>query len=499
MAKQTGVRKSGLLMPVFSLPNKYGIGDFGSAADQFLSILTACGFHSWQLLPLTPVGSGYSPYQSESAYAGNFMYISPEILVEAGLVTPAECLAAGYAGDSTHVDYAWVRDRRTDLLQQAYSRIDASYRSEMAAYAERESDWLDDYAAFAVIRQQQNGKPWWGWDEKNLSLADPEAVADFCRQHKQDVDYIRFLAYEFSRQWHLLKEKANKHGIELIGDIPIYVAADSADVWANRRFFKISEDQRLTHVAGVPPDYFSPDGQKWGNPLYDWHALKEDNYTWWIRRIQAGLKNFDCVRIDHFRGFERYFAIPSEAETAKEGQWVQGPGHDLFNAIFRALPDASIIAEDLGDIDDAVRRFLEQTGLPGMNVLQFSFDLYGSERDRPHRYLENSVAYSGTHDNTTLNGWLRDLDDQQRQLVTDYCGGADRKSLLRCLWQTHAERVIIPVQDCLGLGNDARINTPGTIGGNWCFRFTESQLDAIDHDYFLRLNQLFGRFFISGA
>ena len=486
-------RKSGVLLPIFSLPGPYGIGDFGAHAHRFAERLADAGFASWQVLPFTPVGYGNSPYQGYSAYAGNPLFISPDLLAARGLLSDAECQAAYYPGPAGQVDYTWLDENRSRLLRLAFSRLAAGSRDEVMRFAAAQRDWLEDYAIFRTIKRSQSERPWWAWSDPLLRQADPAALDRFRDQHRDEIHYLYFLAAEFDRQWQQLKLAVNRLGVKVIGDMPIYVSADSADVWANRQYFEMDAAGAFTRVAGVPPDYFTADGQLWGNPLYNWPMLKAEGYDWWVRRIRAGLTTFDVLRIDHFRGFESYWAVPAGEKTARRGQWVKGPAMDLFRHILAAFPDAPIIAEDLGDIDDAVRAFLARTGLPGMKVMQFAFDPASGAEDRPHQFPAHCVAYSGTHDNTTLAGWLSQTGAEQRLLIADYCGEASCAAVLRCLWQSPAEHIVVPAQDLLGLSRDARINTPGSTSGNWRFRLTQADTDRIDFGHFRRLNILFGR------
>jgi 4-alpha-glucanotransferase len=486
-------RSSGVLLPVFSLPGPYGIGDFGRQARVFAASLAQAGFSSWQVLPFTPTGYGNSPYQGYSAYAGNPLFISLDMLADRGLLTREECQTARFAGDPGFIDYHWLEQNREPLLRCAFSRLDGTERQLIKAFVASEADWIEDYALFRVIKRSQGDQPWWSWKDDKLRQADPLALARVREQSAEEIAYWYFIEYEFNRQWRCLKDDLSLAGIEIIGDIPIYVSADSSDVWANKRYFEMDAQGRFTRVAGVPPDYFTADGQLWGNPLYNWPVHAAENYDWWVRRIKAGLTTFDYLRIDHFRGFESYWAVPYGETTARRGQWNKGPAMALFERLLAAFPDAPIIAEDLGDIDDEVRRFLLQTGLPGMKVVQFSFNPAASADNRPHLYPRHCVAYSGTHDNTTLAGWLSHIDPIEHALVRDYCGDATCEAVLRCLWMTGAERVIVPAQDLIGLGDTARVNIPGTMAGNWRFRLTDDQIDQIDFGHFSRLNTIFGR------
>lgn len=421
-------RSSGVLLPIFSLPGPYGVGRFGPEALQFAEILAAAGFSWWQVLPFTPPGYGDSPYQCYSAYAGNPLFINPDELHQQGLVTPEELTAVVDIHDQSEIDYLRVDHLSEILLRQAFSRIDDRLKQKVSDYRERNRDWLDDYALYRAIKRRQQDKPWWDWNHEGLRQADPVALADVRELETAEIDYVCFVQYEFDRQWQNLKEAVNAMGIQLIGDIPIYVAGDSADVWAQKKYFEMDAAGRFTRVAGVPPDYFTADGQLWGNPLYNWQVMADESYAWWIKRIRAGLTTFDVLRIDHFRGFESYWAIPAGEATARNGIWVKGPAMQLFERLLEVFPDAPIIAEDLGIITDDVREFLEQTGLPGMKVMQFTLNPSDERGDRPHNFPVNCVAYTGTHDNNTLVGWLKKLNRKELQMVRDYCGLGDSEA-----------------------------------------------------------------------
>lgn len=494
-------RSSGILMPLFSLPGPFGIGCMGPEAIDFAKILSEANVEWWQVLPLNPTSAGDSPYQCLSAYAGNPYFIDLRPLVEKGLLTQEECREETYHGPEDEIDYGWLFQRRDLLLHKAYARLSRKQMAKIEAFAQNQS-WLKDYALFSSIKKYYNHAPWWQWPDEGLRLHDKEALATFENEEKDEICYTWFVQHEFWQQWNRLKEKIHELGVRIIGDMPIYVAADSADVWAESHYFEMDENHQFERVAGVPPDYFSKNGQLWGNPLYRWDRLAENDYAWWKKRIAAALDFYDVVRIDHFRGFESYWAVPAGEKTAKKGVWEKGPAMKLFDHIFKAFPDAPIIAEDLGDINDSVRSFLRKTGLPGMKVLQFAFDPYFDATDRPHSYKRNMVAYSGTHDNDTLLGWLDQCDDSEWQLICDYFGFEpdERKKILaeprttevfmRTLWQSVADLVVAPAQDLVGLGSEARINTPGTQTGNWRFRFTQNQLEGIDCDWLARLTKV---------
>ena len=536
-------RSSGVLLPIFSLPGPYGVGRFGPEAMQFAEILAAAGFTYWQVLPFTPPGYGDSPYQCYSAYAGNPLFINPAELHVQGLVTDEELKAVVDPQASSEIDYLRVDQQAEVLLRQAFSRIDDDLKRKVDAYRERNKDWLEDYAMYRAIKRRQQGKPWWEWNHEGLRQADPAALAVVRELEGAEIDYVCFVQYQFDRQWQKLKAAVNAIGIQLIGDIPIYVAGDSADVWAQKKYFEMDEAGRFTRVAGVPPDYFTADGQLWGNPLYNWKIMADERYAWWIKRIQAGLTTFDVLRIDHFRGFESYWAVQAGEATARKGCWIKGPAMSLFERLLEVFPDAPIIAEDLGIITDEVRDFLRQTGLPGMKVMQFTMNPGDAYGDRPHSFPVNCVAYTGTHDNDTLVGWLKKLSFEEWQLVRDYCGiddhEADRRSyclagvaarpdadnrtaspdedgkqavkipgpliqpacraVIRCLWQTSANLVVAPVQDLLGQDEQGRINTPGCSSGCWTYRLGKHDLAALDIDRLRNLNRIFQRSWIRPA
>jgi len=494
-------RSSGMLMPVSALPGPYGIGCFGPEALQFAGLLADAGFSYWQVLPFSPTGYADSPYQSFSAYAGNPYFIDLAELFRQDLLTAEELRSACYAGAPERIDYGWLYQTRDLLLRRAFARLDSGTRDRVQAFAESQADWLEEYALFRTIKNRHGERPWWEWPEPELRNHDQVALKGVRQEADEEIRYIAFVQYEFARQWQSLKARIHHLGLRLIGDMPIYVAGDSSDAWSNRHYFETGADGLFSRVAGVPPDYFAADGQLWGNPLYNWPVLAAENYAWWIRRIQAGLKVFDVLRIDHFRGFESYWAVPAGEKTARRGVWEKGPAMDLFRQILAAVPADSIIAEDLGDINDDVRAFLQATGLPGMKVMQFAFDLSPDSRDRPHDFVQNSVAYTGTHDNTTLSGWLKQLNDQEGQLVRTYCGIEPEtplpqavRAMIRCLWQTAAALTVVPVQDVLALDENARLNTPGTLENNWLFRLRPDQMAHLDLSWIRQLNAAFQRY-----
>ena len=474
-------------MNLSSLPSPFGIGDFGRGGYAFVDLLCGMRMKWWQILPLCPVGKGNSPYSSISAFALNPLYLDPYALLEEGLVTQADVAAAVYAGSPYKADYEWAARVKTGLLRKAYQRAGQHARA-LEAFREEQAFWLMDYARYQATREKNGGRPWREW-----SLACGE----------EGLSYYIFEQYLLFAQWKKLKAYANAHGVSILGDMPIYVSDESADFWANRALFETTPEGEPKRVAGVPPDYFSEDGQLWGNPLYDWGRMRQDGYQWWLRRIGSSLEIYDAVRIDHFRGFYQYWAVSAGAETARVGTWEPGPGMDLFHAVNAAFPSPQIIAEDLGCEDEGLARFLRETGYPGMKVLQFAY--YGGDSVHlPYKYTENYVAYTGTHDNDTMLGWLWAAKPEERGQLLDYCrfsgdwgvGGPQSPALravFETLWQTPARIAILPVQDVCGYGTDTRMNLPGEARGNWGFRMTAEAFRAVDAAYFRRINELYGR------
>ncbi len=512
------MRASGILLPVSSLPGKYGIGCFSEEAYRFIDFLKEAGQKYWQILPVGPTGYGDSPYQSFSAFAGNPYFLSLDTLVQEGLLTKEE--AAGAADprqeeDQWQVDYGWLYNTRYLLLRKAYLRWketkgDVSSPAGSFSYGsflKTNSSWLPDYALFMALKSANGGAGFHEWAE-SLRLRDKAALKAAERELEDEIGFHMFMQYEFELQWTRLRAYANRKGIDIIGDIPIYVPADSADVWANPGLFQLNKDGSCKAVAGCPPDGFSATGQLWGNPLYDWDAHKKTGYAWWISRMRRCSALYDVVRIDHFRGFDQYYSIPADSADARIGHWEDGPGIDLFHAIDQEIPGQAIIAEDLGYITDSVRKLVHDTGYPNMKVLEFAFDSRdssGKENYLPFRYDKNCVVYTGTHDNETLVGWLENILPEEREAVRAYTGldgspwsynasaggfGAgglipdadmtaeerrqETKRLARALVRAAVASVgdlcVIPMQDWLLLGNEARINKPSTTGGNWTWR-----------------------------
>ena len=468
------MRKSGILMHISSLPGAYGVGSMGKSAYDFVDFLVAAGQSYWQILPLNPTGYGDSPYQSFSTFAGNHYLIDLDLLVSQGLLLPEELEGIHWGSDESRVDFGLQYTERTRLLKLAHSRFE-----ETEAYRQFVLDnslWLEDYALFMAIKEHFRGRDWQNWSVSLLMRLRP--VMEAYREELQDtIRFQYFLQYEFFRQWRALRSYANEKGIKIIGDVPIYVPLDSADVWSNPELFQLDPSRRPTVVAGCPPDSFSADGQLWGNPIYDWQRHHAEGYHWWIRRMKAAAKMYDVVRFDHFRGFESYWAIPAGAKTAAAGQWCKGPGMEFVGAIKRALPELDIIAEDLGFVTPEVKQLLLDSGYPGMKVMEFAFDTREpSARDYlPHRHIENSVVYSGTHDNLTLKQWFDEADAEDVRAAWDYLGLNDREGpvwgMIRGAMGSVSKLCIIQMQDYLGLGIEGRMNHPGTLTtANWTWR-----------------------------
>ena len=468
------MRKSGILMHISSLPGPYGIGSMGAPAHEFVDFLVSAGQSYWQILPLNPTGYGDSPYQSFSTFAGNHYLIDLDTLAREGLLLPGELAEADFGASDDRVDFGRLYRERTRLLKLAHSRF-----TETEDYRQFVLDnhlWLADYALFMAIKEHFRGRDWQNWSVSLLMRLPP--VMDAYRQELDTaIRYQYFLQYTFFTQWRALRRYANDRGIRIIGDVPIYVPLDSADVWANPELFQLDASRRPTALAGCPPDSFSADGQLWGNPIYDWQRHREEHYRWWIRRMKAAAKMYDVVRFDHFRGFESYWSIPAGSKTAAAGQWRKGPGMDFVGAIRSALPELPIIAEDLGFVTAEVKQLLADSGYPGMKVMEFAFDTREpSARDYlPHRHPVNSVVYSGTHDNLTLKQWFDEAAPEDVQAAYDYLGLNEQEGpiwgMIRGAMGSVSKLCIIQMQDYLELGAEARMNHPGTLTtANWTWR-----------------------------
>ena len=468
------MRSAGILMPISSLPSPCGIGTLGAAAREFVDFLAAGGQSCWQILPICPTSYGDSPYQSFSSYAGNPYFIDLDTLADQGLLQRSEYQELDWGDDPTRVDYALLYQRRYPVLRRAARRLLAAPPADFAPFLADNGVWLEDYALFMALKDKFGGVSWFQWPEE-LRRRDPAALKAAEQELSQDISFWKAVQYLFFAQWRSLKEYANQKGVSIIGDLPIYVAGDSADVWANPGQFQLDENLMPTEVSGCPPDGFAADGQLWGNPLFDWERMKRDGYQWWLRRIAFQLKIYDVLRIDHFRAFDAYYAIPYGDDTARNGRWRPGPGMDFFRAVNEKLGRQNIIAEDLGFLTDSVRELLRETGYPGMKVLELAFD----SRDPapgylPHCYPTNCVAYPGTHDNDTIQGWLASAAPEDAAFAKAYLRLNKREGyhwgMMRTAWASPADLAVIQAQDLLGLGSEARMNTPSTLGGNWQWR-----------------------------
>ena len=487
-------------MHISTLPGKYAIGTLGKEARQFVDFLSECGFKIWQVLPVGPCDSYNSPYSGKSAFAGNIYFIDPEILYEKKLLTDEE-LSECVSENIYISDYEFLRKTRENVFRKAFSRLDEKAKKSITDFC-KSNPWAEDYALFCALKKENGGIPWYEW-EKGLKFREKKAISGAKKRLEEEILFHSFLQYEFFSQWQSLKEYANEKGVGIIGDMPIYLSHDSADVWIYPHLFTLDEDMCIKDCAGVPPDYFCEDGQKWGNPLYNWDNLKKENYSLWKDRLGHALSMYDGVRIDHFRAFSAYWSIPAE-EKATEGKWIKGPGMDFFNYIKSLYPDANIIAEDLGDIDDDVRQLVKDTGFPGMGVMQFAFITDSDTPHLPHNYTEKTVGYTGTHDNNTILGWLWESDEKARNYALDYCnasgdwgqGGPSSgsvRAIIRTLWQSGSVMTIVPIQDLCGFGGDTAMNHPGIAEGNWQFRITQEALDSIDINFFKNLNLIYKR------
>jgi 4-alpha-glucanotransferase len=465
-------RSAGILLHVTSLPGEHGVGDLGRAAFEFVDLLVDAGQHIWQVLPLGPAGAGNSPYDSRSSFAGNSLLISLDDLVDDGLLKPTELSRTPRFSDD-RVDFANVGGWKNRMLRVAFDRFSGGrpdrLRDEFERFKENEQDWLPDFALYQALRATYGGSPWYKWDEP-LRLRRSESLHDAQHTHEQEIAYHSFVQFLFQRQWGALKRHANERGVAIMGDIPIYVARDSAEVWANQPQFLIDENGFPDVVAGVPPDMFSSTGQLWGNPCYDWETMARDGYSWWLSRFRRTLELTDIIRVDHFRGFAAGWQVRYGRENAIHGEWAPGPGRDLFDAVGRELGELPIVVEDLGVITPDVVALRESLGYPGMKVLQFAFDGDPNNAYLPHNYTSNAMVYTGTHDNDTTAGWYASADEKIQQRARRYARGSSDRihwDLVQLAWGSVATLACSPAQDILGLGSEARMNVPGRARGNW--------------------------------
>ena len=490
------MRTSGVLMPISSIPSPYGIGTMGKQARKFVDFLVKGGQKYWQILPICPTSYGDSPYQSFSSFAGNPYFIDLEYLCKDKLLTKKECESFQWGSNPKYVDYGIMYESRYALLRKVYARFTKKEPQDFEKFCENEKQWLDDYALFMALKDANGGQAWSNWD-KSLRLREKKAMEEATEKYSEEIRFYKMLQYLFYQQWNALKTYANEAGIEIIGDVPIYVAGDSADVWANPDQFYLDENLEPIEVAGCPPDAFSDDGQLWGNPLFRWDVMKKDGYTWWTRRIKATSELYDIIRIDHFRGFDSFYAIPAKDDTAKNGQWKQGPGMDLFCELEKKLGKLPIIVEDLGFLTPSVHKLLKDSGFPGMKVIQFAFDSREESDYLPHTYTNHCVVYTGTHDNDTVMGWMKTAPKASVKYAKEYLNLTKEEGynwgMMRAAWSSVADMAIVPMQDILGLGSEARINTPSTLGNNWKWRATPEQIDAKVAKKLYHYMQMYGR------
>lgn len=489
-------RGSGILLHITSLPSPYGIGTFGKDAFEFIDFLERAGQRYWQILPLGMTSYGDSPYQSFSAYAGNPYFIDLDLLRSDGLISKRELANISLVGDESRVDYGQIFLSRMLLLRHVYNNVKKEMKDEILEFKEKNIDWIDDYSLYMVIKTEFSLKSWQKWD-RDIRLRKPKAIKYYKDNFEDEINFWVYLQYEFFKQWNNLKKYANDKGIKIVGDIPIYVAEDSADVWANSELFLLDDENKPIKVAGCPPDAFSETGQLWGNPIYNWDTMEKRNFDWWVKRIKGNYSLYDIIRIDHFRGFESYWEVPYGEKTAVNGKWVKGPGMKLFDAIKNELGDIDVIAEDLGFLTKEVLKFREESGYPGMKVLQFAFDTREESDYLPHNYEKNCVVYTGTHDNDTVNGWFENADENDVKYAIKYLKLNEKEGynwgFIRGAWSSVATLAIAQMQDFLGLGTEARVNIPSTLGENWLWRLKKSELTEDLADRIYQITKLYGR------
>ncbi len=484
-------RSAGILLHPTSLLGKFGIGDIGKEAYNFVDFLDHSGQKLWQVFPLGPTGYGDSPYQCFSAFAGNPLLVSPEILQEDGFLTQADLRHVPKFNPST-IDFGEVIDYKKSLLKKAYTHFKENtngFEKQFDQFCNSHKDWLDDFALFMATKEHHGGGLWTGWD-KDLVLRKESALKKWTEKLVDEIRYNKFVQFQFFKQWKELKDYTNKKGIKIIGDMPIFIAYDSADLWANKHLFTVDEKGKLITVAGVPPDYFSKTGQLWGNPLYKWEEMEKDDFLWWRKRFSSLFEVVDIVRIDHFRGFEAFWEIPGDAPTAVTGKWIKAPGEKLFNTIRKYLGELPIIAEDLGVITKPVRELRDKFGFPGIKILQFAFGTKMETKFLPHNFIQNCVVHTGSHDNDTTRAYFEKVKHENNDIYShvkkylDYHGDNIVFELIRAAYASVADIVIIPMQDVLNLGGEARMNFPGKLGGNWTWRMKWEQVPSnLPHTY----------------
>lgn len=490
------MRRAGVLLPISCIPSKYGIGCFSKEAYDVVDFLKKAGQKLWQILPLGPTSYGDSPYQSFSCFAGNPYFIDLEKFVENGWITQKDCEDYDYGNNPIYIDYEKMYLSRFKVLRKAFEASHIQNDKDFLEFCEENKEWLDDYSLFMAIKNAHDDVCWIQWPEE-LKLRKPEAIKKAINEYKNDILFHRFLQYEFFIQWMELKIYANKQGIKVVGDIPIYAALDSSDVWAKPQLFQLDEKCQPTRVAGCPPDAFSDDGQLWGNPLYTWDYHQKTGFDWWMRRFKKVYSLYDIVRIDHFRAFDEYFSIPFGDKTARNGEWITGPGFELFEVMKQKLGKKEVIAEDLGFLTPSVLKLVKKTGFPGMKVLLFAFNAKEPSSYLPHNYDRNCIVYTGTHDNDTIEGWIKSASRADVGFARKYLGVKSNKQLrnamLRAGLASVADTFIAPIQDYIGLDNAARINRPSTLGGNWEWRLSENQLSDELADEMAELVKIYAR------
>lgn len=490
------MRSSGVLMHLSSLPSPYGIGTMGKQAKQFVDFLEKAGQTYWQMLPICPTSYGDSPYQSPSGFAGNPYFIDLDILCTKKLLKKSECKSYQWNEKDDTVDYALLYKNRYDLLRKAKVRFFENVPQEYGQFCEKEADWLDDFALFMALKEAHNGAQWSEW-ERPLKFREAEAIAKAKDTYADEIDFWKMLQYLFFEQWCELKNYANERGIRIIGDVPIYVAGDSVDVWTNPSQFYLDENLEPIDVAGCPPDAFSADGQLWGNPLFRWDVMREDGYSWWTMRLRKMSTLYDVIRIDHFRGFDSYYAIPGKDTTARNGVWRNGPGMELFRAVEEKLGKPDIIVEDLGFLTPSVLQLVADSGYPGMKVVQFAFDSRDDSDYMPHNYDKHCVVYTGTHDNDTILGWMKQAPKNSVKKAKEYLRMTKEEGYnwgMMCgAWMSSANLAVVTMQDLIGLGSSARMNIPSTLGGNWTWRALPGQINAPLANKLYHKTELYGR------
>ena len=490
------MRESGILMHITSLPGAYGVGTMGKQAFAFIDFLEQAGQSCWQILPLNPTGYGDSPYQSCSAFAGNHYLIDLDTLVEEGLLEKGEIEHIDWCWSETKADFGRLYNNRLNVLRLAYGRFQGGEAFD--SFCAENSSWLPDFALFMALKGKYQGQPWYNWD-RDLKFRDPDAIWNARQELKEEVRFYSFVQFLFFKQWNALRSYATGKGIRIIGDVPIYVPLDSVEVWSSPELFQLDQDLNPEAVAGCPPDAFSADGQLWGNPLYRWDLLEQDGYSWWIRRLGAAGKLYDMVRLDHFRGFEAYWSVPYGETTAKNGKWVKGPGMSFMDALKTKLPELDFIAEDLGFLTQEVLDLRDNSGFPGMKVLEFAFDSREPSEYLPHTYTSNSVVYTGTHDNMTMRQWFETADPSAVQYATEYKNLSEAEGLvwgtIRTAMASVSDLCIIQMPDYLDLSGEARMNFPGTLSDcNWTWRAKDGIINEALAKRILNLTKLYGRY-----